>query len=143
MSLERELRDTSDSLLRALDLITELENEKRELPTGTKRFVELARRIEDLAVDVLHRTEREASLAETMEERREAGGGTGRPIELINPEPREMSIILAEWRDAERELAQVDPASEQAAVAAANVRRLREEYRLGHERIARQGGKGR
>ena len=95
--------------------------------------MELARRVEELAVDILRRTERQASLAETLEERRDAGGGTGRSIEEIPSEPRDMALILRDWRAAERALAGSDPATLAASTAAADVRRLREEYRLAHE----------
>jgi hypothetical protein len=142
MSLERELRDTSDSLLRALERINDLESEKRTLPTGSTQFVELAERIEDLAVEILRRTEREASLAQSTGERREAGGGVGRPIDAIAPEPRDLSVILTEWRDAERALASSNPATPESSIAAANVRRLREEYRLAHERIQTNRDRG-
>jgi hypothetical protein len=144
MSLERELRDTSDSLLRALDRMNDLEGEKRAVPTGSPRFVELASRVEDLAVEVLRRTERQMSLAEDTQERRLAGGGIGRPVATIPAAPRELALILSEWRDAERQLADSDPASGEASVAAANVRRLREEYRLAHERLqsGRKGDQG-
>jgi hypothetical protein len=134
MSLERELRDTSDSLLRALDQMNDLEVEKRAVPTGSTHFVDLARRIEDLAVEVLRRTERQATLAEDTKARHDAGGGLGRPVEEISGKAREMSQILSEWRNAERALAVANPGSPDASVAAANVRRLREEYRLAHER---------
>ena len=71
MSLERELRDTSDSLMRALlEQLHDLEARKREVPTGSDTFVELAQRVEELAIDVLRRTEREASLAEDTGGRR-------------------------------------------------------------------------
>ena len=133
MTLERELRDTSDSLMRALDQLRDLEAEKREVPAGSRRFVELAQRVEDLAIEVLRRTEREVSLAEDTEERREAGGGVGRAIEDVPPSNRELTSILAEWRDAERRLAAADAASPESSTAAADVRRLREEYRMTHE----------
>jgi hypothetical protein len=135
MSLERELRDTSDSLLRALDRMNDLESEKRMIPTGSPRFLELATRVEGLAVEVLRRTERQMSLAEDTQERRIAGGGVGRPVESISAAPRDLALILSEWRDAERQLADAKPDTPEASVAAANVRRLREEYRLGHERL--------
>jgi hypothetical protein len=90
--------------------------------------------VEDLAVEVLRRTERQMSLAEDTQERRIAGGGVGRPVETIPAAPRDLALILSEWRDAERSLADANPASAEASVAAANVRRLREEYRLAHER---------
>ena len=133
MTLERELRDTSDSLMRALDQLRDLEAEKRGVTTGSRRFVELAQRVEDLAIEVLRRTEREVSLAEDTEERREAGGGVGRAIEDVPESSRELTAILAEWRDAERRLAASDAASPESSTAAADVRRLREEYRMTHE----------
>ena len=100
--------------------------------------MELARRVEELAVDILRRTERQASLAETLEERRDAGGGTGRSIEEIPSEPRDMALILRDWRAAERALADGDPATLAASTAAADVRRLREEYRAGPRVVAGQ-----
>lgn len=142
MTLERELRDTSDSLMRALERLGDMESEKRTLPTGTPRFVELAQRVEELALVVLRRTEKQTSLAETMGERHDAGGGTGIPINAIAPEPRELAIILSEWRDAERALVAADPASTDALTAASNVRRLREEYRVAREAVASDMDRG-
>jgi hypothetical protein len=133
MSLERELRDTSDSLMRALDELHDLETQKRAQPTGTETFVQLAERVEDLAVEVLRRTEREASLAQDVKARREAGGAVGRPIDAIPVSHRDLATILSEWRDAERTLAAADPAGPQSSAAASDVRRLREEYRMAHE----------
>jgi hypothetical protein len=133
MSLERELRDTSDSLMRALDQLRDLEARKRDEPTGSETFVELAQRVEELAIDVLRRSEREVSLAEDTGERREAGGGVGRTINEVPTSERDLASILGEWREAERQLAAADPASLESSVAAAEVRRLREEYRIAHE----------
>ena len=133
VTLERELRDTSDSLLRALDALHALEAQKRIEPVGSPQFVELARRVEDLALEVLRRSEREADLAETTDERRDAGGGVGRPIEAISAQPRDLGLILNEWRAAERRLVASDAASTDASAAASDVRRLREEYRMAYE----------
>ena len=133
MSLERELRDTSDSLMRALDQLHDLEAAKRDMPTGTPEFVKLAQQIEELAIEVLRRTERQADLAADTGERREAGGGVGRSIEETPASTRELSVILAEWREAERGLAAADAKSPESAAAASTVRRLREEYRMAHE----------
>jgi hypothetical protein len=133
MTLEQDLRDTSDSLMRALDQLHDLEAAKRDMPTGSTAFVELAQRIEDLAVEVLRRTERQATLAEDTGERRAAGGGEGRTINEVPASQRELATILSEWRDAERRLAVADPAGPASSAAAAEVRRLREEYRMAHE----------
>ena len=140
MSLERELRDTSDSLMRALDQLHDLEAQKRDQPMGSESFVTLAQRVEDLAIDVLRRTEREASLADDTKERREAGGGVGRSINEVPASRRDLATILNEWRGAERRLAAADPAGSESLAAAADVRWLREEYRMAHEaRLLRKG----
>ena len=133
MSIEQELRATSDALLRILDRLHELEAEKRALPTGSRRFVELATQIDDLAVEVLRRTERQEELAEDMEARREAGGGVGPPINELEVATRPLLDILDDWRTAERSLAAADPGSPESSMAAGRVRQLREEYRLAQE----------
>ena len=75
MSVEQQLRLASDTLMHALDDMHDLEAEKRQLPAGSERFVELARKVDDLALQVLRQTELQQSVAETLGERREAGGG--------------------------------------------------------------------
>ncbi len=139
MSFERELRSASDSLLRALEQVHELEMEKRaELP-GTPKFVELARRIEDLALEVLRRTEHQEVLARESATLRHAGQGIDRPIEAIEP-PRHLATVLDEWRAAERRLMDAGPGSDEAHEAAAASRRLRDEYRRAHAERAREPG---
>jgi hypothetical protein len=133
MSLESELRKTSDSLLNVLNQLADLETQKRALPGGSPEFVTLSRRIADLSVEVLRRSEVEADLAESLEERRRAGLAQTKPIEAVAPAARDLQVILDEWRAAERQLAQADPAGIESADAAASVRRLRDEYRLAFE----------
>ena len=132
MTVEQQLRLASDTLMGALDQLHDLEAEKRRVPAGSERFVELARQVDDLALQVLRHTELQESYAETLEERREAGGGVSRPIDEIRPEPRALHEILGEWRDAERRLAAADLRSPEASEAAARVRELREEYHLAY-----------
>ena len=129
MSVEQQLRLASDTLMAALDQLHDLEAEKRRIPAGSERFVELARKVDDLALQILRHTEYQETVAETLEERREAGGGVSRPIEQIKPEPRPLTEILSDWRDAERRLAAADLSSPDAAEAASRIRELREEYR--------------
>jgi hypothetical protein len=132
MSIEQQLRLASDTLMGALDQLHDLEAEKRTLPMGGERFVELARRVDDFALQILRHTEHQKSFAETLEKRREAGGGVGHAIDEITPEPRGLQAILADWRDAERRLAAADLGSREASEAAARVRELRDEYRLAY-----------
>lgn len=139
MSFEEELRAASDSLLRALEQVHQLELEKRaELP-GTPKFVELARRIEDLALEVLRRTEHQEVLARESVTLRHAGQGIDRPIEAMEP-PRDLATVLDDWRSAERRLIEAAPGSDEARDAAEASRRLREEYRRAHAARADEPG---
>ena len=132
MKLEQQLRLASDTLMDALQQLHDLEAEKRREPAGSERFVELARKVDDLALQILRHTEYQESMAETLDQRREAGGGVSRPIDEVPADPRPLQQILTDWRDAERRLAAAGIGSREAADAAARVRELREEYRLAY-----------
>jgi hypothetical protein len=134
MSFEQQLRSASDTLMGALEQMHALESEKRAIPAGSKRFVELARQVDELALQILRHSELQESMAETLEERREAGGGTTKAI-VEMAKSRSRATILAEWREAERRLAQSDIGSAEGGQAASDVRRLREEYRMSEGRI--------
>ena len=133
MTLEQSLRQASDTLMEALGRMQDLETEKRQVPAGSQRFVELAQKVDDLALQILRHTEYQESVADTLGERREAGGAVSRPIESIPPTRRDRHEILREWRDAERELVQADLGTTVAAEAASKVRALREEYRVSYQ----------
>lgn len=113
------IRATSDSLLDDLETLRALEEEKRDVPLNTPRFHELAAKIEEISRAVLSRTERQRVLGQEL---------TRTPA-TINDTPREISAILAEWRDAERRLADAEPGSPAEEQARADVDRLRSEYR--------------
>lgn len=127
MELEADLRNASDRMLQTLDQLVALENEKRILQPGTPRFQRLASEIERLAAAVFAQTHAQRDLgerAETITER------TGTPIAPIaeTEAARDLRVILAEWRDAERRLASATPDSAEHAAAAADTARLRQEY---------------
>ena len=126
MNLEQDLRITSDEMLRTLEQLHRLEHEKRTESPGSARFVRLATEIERLAAMVFAQTNTQQSIAERS--RAVAARGVElQPIDEIPP-ARDISLILAEWRDAERRLAAVPLESAEHAKAAGDVRRLREEY---------------
>jgi hypothetical protein len=132
------LRETSDGLLRDLDVLMTIEEEKRSLDPGDPRLVELAARIEEIARRVLDGTRRQLGLTRIVDAQVAAGSANApdRPIEEISP--RSIQTILAEWRDAERQASAAAPGSADAAEANALVDRLRDEYRRAHE-AARDG----
>jgi hypothetical protein len=126
------LRETSDALLRDLDVLSTIEEEKRSLEPGDPRLVNLAARIEEIAQRVLVGSVRQRQLTEVVVAQVETGSPEA-PEAPIEDTPRPMQSILADWRDAERRAAAATPGSADAAEAEALVTRLRDEYRKAHE----------
>lgn len=139
MNLEPELRQTSDALLANLDRLRELELQKRRLPLDSPRLVELATEIEDLASTVLRTTDRQTDLARITTKRgRQDGVEETTTIETLPP-TRDVHAVLAEWREAERRLADLPADSTDAAIARSEITALREEYRRAHDAAVRRG----
>jgi hypothetical protein len=126
------LRDTSDALLRDLEVLSTIEEEKRGLEPGDPRLVQLASRIEEIAQRVLVASVRQRQLTEVVVTQVETGSPDA-PDAPIEDTPRSMQAILADWRDAERRAAAAAEGSAEATDADALVRRLRDEYRRAHE----------
>ncbi|HZC33553.1 MAG TPA: hypothetical protein VE640_09740 [Candidatus Bathyarchaeia archaeon] len=126
------LRETSDALLRDLDVLSTIEEEKRTLEPGDPRLVQLAGRIEEIAQRVLVGSVRQRQLTEVVIAQVEAASPDA-PDAPIEQTPRPIQAILAEWRDAERRAAAAAPGSAEASEAEALVGRLRDEYRRAHE----------
>jgi hypothetical protein len=131
------LRATSDTLLRDLEVLASIEEEKRTIEPGDPRLVELAERVEEVARRVLVGSRRQRVLTETVNSQVEAGLPDA-PTRSIEATPRAIAAILAEWRDAERRLAAAEPDSGAATEAEAIVERCRAEYRRAHDAAERR-----
>jgi hypothetical protein len=129
VSLESELRSTSDNLLAELNRLADLESAKRDAIPGTPEFVELSRKVEDLAAAILGYSKRQVDLAAATEvlADKAASSRPSTPIAAIDP-ARDPSFVLAEWRDAERRLAELEPGSPGADRLREQIDDLREEY---------------
>lgn len=123
-----DLRTTSDALMRDLEVLGEIEEQKRTLEPGDPRLVELAQRVEDIARRVLSSTVRQRRLTEVANEQVEAGHPAS-PERSIDDTTRPIADILAEWRAAERRAQPAVPGSAEAAEADALADLYREEYR--------------
>ena len=130
------LRVTSDALLRDLDVLITIEEEKRTLEPGDPRLVDLAAKIEDIAKRVLAGTSRQHALTKLVNAQ-VAAGAEGAPSATIEETIRPVSAILAEWREAERQANAAEPGSPEAIEATALVDQLRNEYRRALEAISR------
>ena len=131
------LRATSDALMRDLETLESLEQQKRNMTPDDPRLVQVAADVEALALRVLGTTVRQRELAEVAHEVVE-NGSPDAPTHPIAGTPREIHVILAEWRDAERRASEASPHSADAAAAEAEVDRLRAEYRHAHEDAIRR-----
>ena len=128
MDLEQDLRYTSDEMLRMLERLRALEMRKRKMTPGTDEFKKLAEEVERLANSVFDHSRDQDRIAADAVELRRHNVIESPPIDEIPP-VRELHLILAEWRDAERRAAEAVPGSAQASDAEGDVQRLRLEYR--------------
>jgi hypothetical protein len=124
-----ELRQTSDDVLRNLDALSALEEQKRSVQPDDPRLVALAKEVETLAAKVLASAVRQRNLATDLNDDPAAAAATP-PIE---EQTRPAAEILKSWRDAERALAAAEPGSADEATARAAIEQCREEYRQAFE----------
>ncbi len=119
------LRGASETLLRDLELLRSLEEEKRTLPPGSARFQEIALEIQQLAAKVLESSSVQREVGVQIGEAMDASARST-PIDELTRLPQE---ILSDWRDAERRAGAAAPRSPEAAAAHRDAARLRDEYR--------------
>ena len=142
VSIEPNLPAVSDAMLANLDRLRALELEKRGLPVGSPRLVELATEIEELAARVLGTSDTQVDLAK--EALKEARAGTLDPDTTIDEmcdiayDEFEVYIVLEEWRDSERRLGELASDSPEALRLRAGIELLRDEYRRSHDAAPRR-----
>ncbi len=136
LSIEPELRSTSDALLASLDRLRELELEKRQTALESPRLVELSEEIERLATTVLGASDVQTDLARLAHGLVETGDLRGTQTIETMVDTRDVHTVLAEWRDAERRLTEIDSASPAATQLRARIETLRSEYRRAHDAAA-------
>lgn len=137
MDLEQGLRTVSDEMLHTLDQLQRLELEKRSEAPGTVRFMRLATEIEKLAAMMFVQTSTQEKLAAQSHAATRAGAELT-PIEEVEP-ARDVSLILADWREAERRVAATAIDTAEHATAAGDVQRLRDEYRRASKAQSTEG----
>jgi hypothetical protein len=133
MDVQDSLRATSDSLMRDLEVLSTLEEEKRNVKPDDPRLAGLAERIEEIARRVLATTVHQHGLADEINADPHAGAD-GASIEETR---RPVAAVLAEWRDAERRASTAAPGTPEASEASAQVDALRAEYRRAYEAARR------
>ncbi len=135
MNTANALRETSDALLRDLDVLVTLEEEKRSLEPGDPRLIELAERIQEIAGRILDGSTRQHELTRVVNAQVDSGSRLA-PEASIEETVRPIHAILADWRDAERRAIVAEPGSADEAETAALVGRLRHEYREAQQKAS-------
>lgn len=118
---EQELRLASDNFLARIERLHRLEELKRQLPPA--ETAEVAQEVETLTREILGWATRQTDLAQDVAKRADTETGP-----IATTPPRALGVVLAEWRAAERALAEERPATAAWESARADVDRLRDEY---------------
>jgi hypothetical protein len=130
------LRVTSDALLRDLETLLLLEQQKRTLPLDDPGLVDVARQVREIAGRVLHRTKTQVALSE-------AALADAQVVAPILKTPRTPASILAEWRDLERRARDAPEGSAERTEIEVLAGRLRDEYREAFDAANRGQERGR
>lgn len=130
------LRATSDALLADLEALETLEREKRTLQPGDPRVVDLAQAVEQLARRLLGKSVTQRELSAVAQDLAKHGSPEA-PVS-ISETRREIHLILADWREAERQAGETPPGSPDRVTADVRVQALRDEYREAHQAAKRR-----
>ena len=125
--IEQELRSASDNMLSSLERLERLEAEKRTTEPDSARFRSLAAEIERLGAAVFAHAQAQRELGDESQALAKRTGANLPTIDetVLN---RDLSVILTEWRAAERRMVDLQPDGAEYAAAKADVDRLRSEY---------------
>jgi hypothetical protein len=132
-----EFRATTDQLLEIIDELRTLEKTKQATALGSPEFVDLAVKAADQARLTFRWCQMQLEMAHEAAARLQSGQETPN-VHLIKVVPRPIDRILATWREAQFRLEIARPGSSEAMSAADDIERLREEYQVAHEAIARE-----
>ena len=126
MADQHEIRATSDHTFAILERLRTVEHDKREVALGSPEFVEMAREVERLSRLLFRWAGLQMQLATESSAAVSRGDIPADPLVAI--QPRALDRVLALWREAQMRLELAKPGSAEAAAAADDIERLREEY---------------
>jgi len=127
----QELDGTSQTLLEHLELLQRLEEDRRRLDVADPQVRALAAQVRALSASVLEMSTRQRTLGERV-----AAATQTQAQSVEDAPPRELALILGDWRDAERRWRMAPVGSLDAKVARADVDRFRDEYAGAHAAAA-------
>lgn len=126
MDSNRQFRATTDHMLQMVDRLRAVEQDKQAAPFGSAEFIAHAQEAERLSRMIFRWSGMQLNMAESAAGEVQRGETSSEP--LTNVQPRPLDRILANWREAQLRLEIAKPGSPEAAAAAEQVERLREEF---------------
>jgi hypothetical protein len=139
MDDEHELRAHSDHMLELIERLHTLEQQKHHVGVGTPEFLELAGEVERLSRLVFRWSGIQMQSAEHAAAAVERGETPGTPLDAV--QPRKLDVVLAFWREAQLRFELAKPGSDEAAQAAADIERLREEFHATQEKLGAEAAR--
>ena len=127
MHSDSDFRAATDQMLDMIQRLSGLERAKQDTPVGTDEFIRLAHETQQLARVVFRWADMQLQMAERSPEAVRRGELSGGRLSSVQARPLER--ILASWREASLRLEIAKPGTVEAAAAADDVERLREEFR--------------
>jgi hypothetical protein len=127
------LRMTSDAILRDLEALILLEEQKRQLPLNDPALVDLANQVREIADRILDQSRDQ--VAQTA-----AAVADPNIVASIASTPRTPASILAEWRELERRASAAPEGSAERTEIEILASRLRDEYRTAYDAATRKPG---
>ncbi len=130
--LDVRLRTISDTFLQQLDQVLALEERKRDTPVDDEAFPALARAVEDGVRALLERAQEQTRDADSAHIEAVAEGSS----EAIADIPADLTPtgILAQWREAERALADATPGSPEQRELQRRIAAFRGAYQAAYRR---------
>jgi hypothetical protein len=125
------VRAESDTFVAQLERLHELETAKRELAPTDPRFLALAVQVEDAAKALLEDARGQTELGD-----RAHASGMDVPIKQVPPD-LSATEILAAWRDLERRVLALDPASDEAGEMRMMIDAYRRAYQSAFDEVRR------
>jgi hypothetical protein len=123
---ERQFRATTDQMLQMIDRLRAVELDKQASTLGSPEFIAHAEEAERLSRMVFRWAGMQLQMAESSAGAVQRGEMSREPLTSV--EPRPLDRILANWREAQLRFEIAKPGSPEAAAAAEQVERLREEF---------------
>jgi hypothetical protein len=126
MSGAQEFRASTDQMIQMIQRLGEIERGKQQVEFGSAEFIALAEEADQLSRVIFRWAGIQLQMAQAAAGEVSRGEQSAAPLSEVIPRP--LDRILAAWREAQLRLEIAKPGTPEAATAADDIERLREEF---------------